>query len=35
MKIVRPNCGAMDVHKNSVVAIIGITDTKTQITKYF
>ena len=35
MKIVRFNCCAMDVHKDLVVATIGITDRKTNITKYF
>ena len=35
MKIVRFNCCGMDVHKNLVVATIGITDSKTNITEYF
>lgn len=35
MKIVRFNCCGMDVHKNLVVATIGITDRKTNITEYF
>lgn len=34
MKIVRFNCCGMDVHKNIVVATIGITDRKTNITEY-
>lgn len=34
MKIIRFNCCSMDVHKNSVVATIGITDKNTQITQY-
>lgn len=34
MKIIRFNCCGMDVHKNSVVATIGITDKDTQITQY-
>ena len=34
MKIIRFNCCGMDVHKNSVVATIGITDKDTQITRY-
>ena len=29
------NCCGMDVHKNLVVATIGITDSKTNITEYF
>src|SRR5699024_3768092 len=35
MKIVRFNCCGMDVHKNLVIATIGITDRKTNITEYF
>ena len=35
MKIVRFNCCGMDVHKNMVVATIGITDRKTNVTEYF
>ena len=35
MKIVRFNCCGMDVHKNLVVATIGITDRKTNVTEYF
>ena len=31
MKIVRPICCGMDVHKNIIVATIGITNKKTQI----
>ena len=34
MKIVRPICCGMDVHKNIIVATIGITDKKTRITEY-
>ena len=34
MKIVRPICAGLDVHKNLIVATIGITDPKTNITKY-
>ena len=34
MKIIRFNCCGMDVHKNSVVATIGITNKDTQITRY-
>ena len=34
MKIVRPICCGMDVHKNIIVATIGITDKKTSITEY-
>lgn len=34
MKIVRPICCGMDVHKNLIVATIGITDKKTSITQY-
>ena len=35
MKIVRFNCCGMDVHKNLVVATIGITDRQSNITEYF
>ena len=34
MKIIRFNCCGMDVHKNSAVATIGITNKDTQITRY-
>lgn len=34
MKIVRPICCGMDVHKNLIVATIGITDPNTRITEY-
>ena len=34
MKIVRPICCGMDVHKNIIVASIGITNKKTRITEY-
>lgn len=34
MKIVRPICCGMDVHKNLIVATIGITDSNTRITEY-
>ena len=34
MKIVRPICCGMDVHKDSIVATIGITDKKNHITEY-
>lgn len=34
MKIVRLNCCGMDVHKNLIVATIGITDKTTNITEY-
>lgn len=34
MKIVRPICCGMDVHKNIIVATIGITNNKTRITEY-
>ena len=34
MKIVRPICYEMDVHKNLIVATIGITDSNTNITEY-
>ena len=34
MKIVRSICCGMDVHKDSIVATIGITDKKTHITEY-
>lgn len=32
MKIVRPICCGMDVHKDLIVATIGITDLNTRIT---
>ena len=35
MKIARFNCCGMDVHKNLIVATIGITDRNTNITEYF
>ena len=34
MKIVRPICCGMDVHKNLIVATIGITDKQSRITNY-
>lgn len=34
MKIVRPICCGMDVHKNTIVATIGITHKNTRITEY-
>lgn len=34
MKIVRPICCGLDVHKNIIVATIGITDANTRITTY-
>ena len=34
MKIVRPICCGMDVHKNLIVATIGVTDKKSRITNY-
>ncbi len=34
MKIVRPICAGLDVHKNLIVATIGITDPNTNITEY-
>ena len=34
MKIVRPICCGIDVHKNIIVATIGITNKKTRITEY-
>lgn len=34
MKIVRPICCGMDIHKNLIVATIGITDKKSRITNY-
>lgn len=34
MKIVRRICCGMDVHKNLIVATIGITDSNTRITEY-
>ena len=33
-KIVRFICGGMDVHKDLIVATIGITDKATSITEY-
>lgn len=33
-KIVRFNCCGMDVHKNIIVATVGITDRNTLITEY-
>lgn len=35
LKIHRFNCAGLDVHKNLVVASIGITDRKTRVTDYF
>ena len=35
LKIVRFNCCGMDVHKDLIVATIGITDTSTMVTEYF
>lgn len=34
MKILRPICCGLDVHKNVIVATIGITDMNTRITEY-
>lgn len=34
LKIVRFICAGLDVHKNLIVATIGITDKKTNITDY-
>ena len=34
LKIHRFNCAGLDVHKNLIVATIGITDKKTRITEY-
>ena len=34
MKILRPICAGLDVHKNVIVATLGITDMNTQITQY-
>lgn len=34
MKIVRPICAGVDVHKNSIVATIGIIDKRSSITEY-
>lgn len=34
MKIVRPICAGLDVHKNLIVATIGMTDSSTNITSY-
>ena len=35
MKVVRFNCCGMNVHKDLIVATVGITDRKTNITEYF
>ena len=35
LKIVRFNCCGMDVHKDIIVATIGITDKSTMVTEYF
>lgn len=35
LKIVRYNCCGLDVHKNIIVATIGITDKSSNITEYF
>lgn len=35
LKIVRFNCAGLDIHKNLIVATIGITDKKTNVTEYF
>lgn len=35
MKIVHFNCCGMDIHKDLIIATIGITDRKTNITEYF
>lgn len=34
MKIVRPICAGVDVHKNSIMATIAITDKQSSITEY-
>ena len=34
LKIYRFNCAGLDVHKNLIVATIGITDKKTRVTEY-
>lgn len=34
LRIVRPICCGMDIHKNIIIATIGITDPKTRITEY-
>ncbi len=34
LKIHRFNCAGLDVHKNLIVATIGITDKKTRVTEY-
>ena len=34
LKIHRFNCAGLDVHKNLIVATIGITDKKTHVTEY-
>ncbi len=35
LKIVRLNCCGMDVHKDIIVATVGITDPSTMVTEYF
>ena len=35
LKIVRFNCCGMDVHKDIIVATVGITDRSTMLTEYF
>lgn len=35
LKIVRFNCCGMDVHKDLIVATVGITDRKSMVTQYF
>lgn len=35
LKVVRFNCFGMDVHKDIIVATVGITDQKTMVTEYF
>ncbi|WP_300926393.1 IS110 family transposase [uncultured Dubosiella sp.] len=35
LRIVRPTCCGMDIHKDIIVATIGITDPATNITQYF
>lgn len=35
LRIVRPSCCGMDIHKDIIVATIGITDPATNITQYF
>ena len=34
LKIYSFNCAGLDVHKNLIVATIGITDKKTRVTEY-